>query len=78
MFSENKGSGRKEFFQTVALRREPALPSQCISCGKCEAHCPQSIAIREELKHARKALVPWYYRVAIPVARRFMIGKKGK
>ena len=76
MFSENKGSGRKEFFQTVALRREPALPFQCIECGKCEAHCPQSIAIRAELKKARKALCPWYYRAAIPVARRFMIGKK--
>ncbi len=76
MYSENKGSGRKEFFQTVALRREPALPSQCIECGKCEAHCPQSIAIRSELKKARKALTPWYYRAIIPVARRLMIGKK--
>ena len=24
--------------------------TQCIECGKCESHCPQNIAIREELK----------------------------
>ena len=78
MYSENKGSGRKEFFQTVALRREPALPSQCVECGKCESHCPQSIEIRRMLKEADKKLRPWYYKAAIPIARRFMIGKKKK
>jgi len=78
MYSENKGSGRGEFFQTVALRREPAMPSQCVECGKCEAHCPQSIEIRKELKEADKALNPWYYRIGLPIARRFMVGKKSK
>ncbi|MBV7276823.1 aldo/keto reductase [Clostridium sp. PL3] len=28
-------------------------PSNCVQCGKCEKHCPQSIAIREELKNLR-------------------------
>ena len=78
MYSENKGSGRKEFYQTIALRQEPALPSQCVECGKCEQHCPQSIEIRKMLKEADKKLIPWYYRISIPFARRFMIGKKKK
>ncbi|SCW42948.1 hypothetical protein SAMN02910456_01067 [Ruminococcaceae bacterium YRB3002] len=76
MYSENKSSGRKEFFQTVALRREPALPTQCVECGKCEAHCPQSIEIRKKLKEADKALRPWYYKIILAMARRFMVGKR--
>ncbi len=28
----------------------------CTECGKCERHCPQTIAIREELKKAHKDL----------------------
>ncbi|MBP5262037.1 MAG: aldo/keto reductase [Clostridiales bacterium] len=75
MYSENKTTGRKEFFQTIALRREPAMPSQCVECGKCEAHCPQSIEIRQKLKEANKALNPWYYNIILKLARRFMVGK---
>lgn len=30
--------------------------SNCIDCGKCESHCPQHIAIRQELKNVRAAL----------------------
>lgn len=75
MYTENKGSGRREYWQTVALRKEPALPSQCIGCGKCESHCPQHIAIREELKKANKELLPWYYKLMAKVSRWFMFRK---
>lgn len=32
------------------LTRMAAPASNCIACGKCESHCPQGIAIRQELK----------------------------
>lgn len=78
MYSENKSSGRLEYFQTVALRMTPADASLCVQCGKCEQHCPQSIPIREKLKEADRKLRPPYMKVFHKVAKRFMLGKKKK
>lgn len=78
MYSENKSQGRKEYFQSIALRLQPAEASLCVKCGKCEKHCPQSIPIREKLVEADKALRPVHYKVMANVARHFMIGKKRK
>lgn len=68
-----KNSARAEYLQTVALRKEPAFATQCVDCGKCEQHCPQNIQIRAKIKEADKVLRPWPYRVAISVARKFML-----
>ena len=73
MYTEGKGTGRTEFIQSIALQDKPGLPSLCVACGKCEKHCPQSISIIETLKEADKALEPWYYKVAIKVARKFVL-----
>ncbi|MBR1780980.1 MAG: 4Fe-4S dicluster domain-containing protein, partial [Oscillospiraceae bacterium] len=75
MYIESKTQGRFQYAQTVGLTREPAFATQCISCGKCEAHCPQNIPIRAKLKEADRALRPLPYRVGIDVARRFMFRK---
>ena len=75
MYTESKHSGRWEFAQTVGLRKKDATASQCIGCGKCEKHCPQNIAIREELKKADKALRPLPYKIGIAVAKKFMLKK---
>ena len=75
MYTESKHSGRWEFAQTVGLRKENQTASQCISCGKCEKHCPQNISIREELKKADKALRPLTYKIGIAVAKKFMLKK---
>ena len=72
MYMESKKAGRHEYFQVVSLRKEPAFPSQCVACGKCEKHCPQHIRIIEELKQADKALRPLPYRIAAGVAGKFL------
>ena len=76
MYSETKGSGRLEYFQTVALRITPADASLCVKCGKCEQHCPQEIPIREKLVEADKALRPWWQKIYLKAARRVMVGRK--
>lgn len=71
MYTENKNDARFNYAQNTALQKERKDYSQCIKCGKCEAHCPQHIAIREKLEEAGKHLQPWYFRVAIKVIRLF-------
>ena len=78
MYTESKSEGRSQFIQTVGLTREPAFASQCIRCGKCEQHCPQSIPIREKLQEADRALRPLPYKIAISAARAFMFRKTSR
>lgn len=70
MYSEGKKSGRREYLQCTAFRKETSSASQCIRCGKCEKHCPQHIAIRDELKKASRELetLPYkFVKVAIQI-----------
>lgn len=76
MYTEGKSSGRFQYAQTVGLTKDPAFASQCIECGKCEQHCPQSIPIRQKLKEADKALRPLPFKIGINVARKYMFRKK--
>ena len=75
MFTESKGTGRKEYWQVVSLRKKPAFATQCVGCGRCEKHCPQHISIIQELKNADKALRPLPYRIGINIVRAFMVRK---
>ena len=72
MYTEGKNEGRREYWQTVSLRKERAFARQCVGCGKCESHCPQGIAIRELIKVADRELRPLPWRIAGDVSRAFM------
>ena len=76
MFTEHERTGRREYWQVVGLRKEPAFATQCVGCGKCESHCPQHLPIRALLKEADRALRPPHYRMAGWVARKFLFGRK--
>ena len=76
MYTESKKEGRFQYAQTVGLTKEPAFASQCIECGKCEMHCPQSLPIREKLKEADKELRPIPYKIGINIARKYMFSWK--
>ncbi|MBQ6400924.1 MAG: aldo/keto reductase [Firmicutes bacterium] len=73
MYTESRRSGRKEWFQAIALGRPATFASQCNGCGRCERRCPQQIPIREKLKEADRALRPLPYRIAFSAARAIML-----
>lgn len=62
MYAESKKAGRRDYLRCTAARRNTASASQCVGCGKCEGHCPQSIAIRQELRQAARELEPPLYK----------------
>ena len=61
-------TAQKEYMMCTTLRKESTAASNCIGCGKCEEHCPQGIAIRDELKNARKVLEGPVFKIARKVA----------
>ncbi|MBR4287968.1 MAG: aldo/keto reductase [Clostridia bacterium] len=72
IYSENKFWGLVEYFMCTALRQNTTSASQCISCGKCEHHCPQNIPIRKCLKDACKELEGPIYKIAKKIAKAFV------
>ena len=60
---EEKMGAFMDYLKCTTLRKTSTAASNCIGCGKCEKHCPQGIAIRQELQEARKVLEPPIYPV---------------
>ena len=70
MYTEGKGSGRHEYYQTVCLQKDFAYAGSCIQCGRCEQHCPQHLEIREKLKEADRKLLPFCYKIGIKLIKK--------
>ena len=62
-YTDGKFMGWKEYFMCTALRKNSTGAGMCVQCGRCEAHCPQQIPIREKLKEAKKELEGPIYKI---------------
>ncbi len=78
MFIDSKFEGWRGVFQNMCMRENPGFATQCVACGKCEAHCPQHIDIIRELKVADKALRPGVFKPAFYVIGKFVTKNKHK
>ncbi len=72
LYTDGWYTGMKEYVMCTALRANPTSITNCVGCGKCETHCPQGIAIREELKRARKKLDTPIYKIVKKGAHIFL------
>ncbi len=70
-YTDGKLVALKEYMMCTALRQNSASASNCIACGKCEQHCPQKIAIRQELKNATRKLEGPAYKIVRTVIKKF-------
>lgn len=68
-YTDSKATAIREYIMCTAMRRTSSAASNCIECGKCEQHCPQHIAIRSELKHAKKQLETPVYKAVRQVVK---------
>ena len=62
-YGEDKANAFIEYLKCTTFRKNSTAASNCIGCGKCEAHCPQGIHIREELKQVQKTLEGPVYKI---------------
>ena len=71
-YTDGYVTAMREYLQSTTLRKEVTAASNCIGCGACEKHCPQSIKIREELAGVRRTMEGPVYKIANKVVRTFM------
>ncbi len=67
-----KFSSMLEYIQITSLKKDASSMNNCTKCGACEKHCPQHIEIRKELQNAKKALQPFYVRVALKLVNKLV------
>ena len=63
-YAESRSRAQMEYIMCTAMRKTSTAASNCVGCGKCEMHCPQHIAIRDELKNAQRELEGPLYKAA--------------
>ena len=67
-YIDNYFTGLKEYMMCTTLRKVRSNAGLCVKCGACERHCPQHIAIRDELDSVKRRLETPVYKIAAKCA----------
>ena len=70
--TQKKFSTIFEYIQVTSLQKKSTSMTNSTKCGACEKHCPQHIEIRKELQNAKKALQPFYVRIALKLMHKLV------
>ncbi len=70
VFTDNYFTGLREYFMCTTFRGKQAAASQCIACGRCKKHCPQSIDIPAQMKLVAKKMETPPYKMVSYVIRK--------
>ncbi|MBQ2960038.1 MAG: aldo/keto reductase [Oscillospiraceae bacterium] len=60
---EDKFGAFMDYLKCTTFRKNATSAGNCIACGKCESHCPQSIEIRKQLKDVCKTMETPLYKL---------------
>ncbi|MEW9124041.1 MAG: aldo/keto reductase [Thermotaleaceae bacterium] len=69
---EGKYQAIFKYLMQTSLKVQSHNASLCTKCGICEKHCPQNIAIRDELTKVSKTLEGFYYKPVRFIIKKFM------
>jgi predicted aldo/keto reductase-like oxidoreductase len=61
-----------KYLMLTSMTAETTCASRCVKCGACEAHCPQGIAIRENLDIVKRTFEGPLYGPARFIIKKFM------
>ena len=69
---EGKLSSFFHYLRNTSMTSEPTSASLCVKCDACEVHCPQGIAIREQLDSVKRAFEGPIYKPIRFFIKKFM------
>ena len=69
---EDKKGAFMDYLKCTTFRKNATSAGNCIACGKCESHCPQSIEIRNQLKEVCKTMETPLYKLISKAAKIFV------
>ena len=71
-YTDKFGEALRNYVLCTQMKKKPTGASNCIKCGKCEKHCPQTLAIRDNLDKVKRELEGPFIRGGMWIARKFM------
>jgi predicted aldo/keto reductase-like oxidoreductase len=76
-YTQGFGEGMRHYFMSTGAltAQQQSNASKCVRCGRCEKHCPQGIAIMDDLKAVTRRMESFWYRPVFGLMRRVFGGR---